>query len=141
MQDHVYTLSANDLHTGHDAVFVCFQKKMIYWTFKKVNGIYDCKKFYLFNPSTLSLPWTRSAGPMKYQLWRSITWERSRIRCSDLVFLKLDEILSWLGVFCDRLILMRCARQRLEYFESTFSEKFAFSRSESVKYRAPFSPA
>jgi len=26
-----------------------------------------------------------------------------------------------------------CARQRLEYFESTFSENFAFSRTEKVK--------
>jgi len=27
----------------------------------------------------------------------------------------------------------RCARQRLEYFESTFSENFAFSKTERVK--------
>jgi len=31
--------------------------------------------------------------------------------------------------------MSRCVRQRLEYFESTFTEKFVFSRTERVKVR------
>jgi len=32
--------------------------------------------------------------------------------------------------------MSRCAKQRLEYFESTFSEIFAFSGSERVKSKS-----
>jgi len=52
-----------------------------------------------FGSLTLSFPVTCSVGAMTYQLWRGITREWSWFRCSNLVFLKVDEILSRFGVF------------------------------------------
>jgi len=38
--------------------------------------------------------------------FEGVTRERSRFRCWNLVFLNVDKILSWLGVFCGHLILI-----------------------------------
>jgi len=48
-----------------------------------------------------------------------------------LVFMKVDELVKCVLRPRFSNAMSRCARQRLEYFESSFSEKFAFSGTET----------
>jgi len=65
------------------------------------------------NPFTPRHPLSGWYDVPTLKAYNSRTELDARIRCSDLVFPKVDE--------------------RLEYFESTFSEKFTFSRTKRVK--------
>jgi len=66
---------------------------------------------------------------MTHQLWKGITRERSRFRCSNLGFSKTRSNSKLVRCVLRppySNTISRCARQRLEYFETAFSEKICF---------------